>query len=311
MSFFSVIIPLFNKQDFIEDSLKSVLNQTFKDFEIIIIDDGSTDNSFQLATQFKDPRINLIQQKNQGVSIARNNGINQSKSKYIALLDADDIWHSNHLSELKKQILQFPEAGLYCNNYQVYYSKTLYKPANFNFKYGKECLLVDDFFKVSTTNTIALTSAVGFSKEKFNNIGQFNPYLRTGQDSDLWIRLALKYNVSFNPTITMSYKIFIDNSLSKNEYNEIKYNFVNSYNKEEQLNASLKTYLDIIRYSIAIRSKLGNDLNIYNKLKTEINYNNLNYKQKLLLNLPKPILVFTKKLQQFLIQNKIYLTAYS
>jgi glycosyltransferase involved in cell wall biosynthesis len=311
MSFFSVIIPLCNKEDFIEETIKSVLNQTFIDFEVIIIDDGSTDKSFQIVSRIKDKRINLITQENKGVSIARNVGIEYAKSKYIALLDADDLWYENHLYELKKQIVLFPEAGLYCNNYEVFYKKNVSRKATFNFQHGANCLIIKDFFKASMINSVAWTSAVGFSKEKFISIGKFNTNFKTTQDLDLWIRFALQHKVSFNPIITMAYKLYINNSLSKNEYNIMRYDFLISYSKQEQLNPSLKTYLDINRYALGIRCKMNNEIELYEKVKKEIDYKNLNFKQKLLLRFPKVLLKFIKRFQHFLISKNIYLTTYS
>lgn len=310
MPFFTVIIPLFNKEFFVEKTIESVLNQTFQDFEIIIVDDGSTDNSYEIASTYKSDQIKLFKQPNQGVSTARNIGIDKAKSKYIALLDADDYWYENHLSELKKQIDLFPEAGLFCNNYEVYYTSTFKRNAYFNFEFNEECLLIEDFFKASIINCLAWTSAVAFSKEKFKIIGGFDPYLKTAQDLDLWIRIALKYRVSFNPKITMSYKLYIDDSLSKNEFNTIRYNFNNKFLNEEKTNASLKLYLDKNRYALALRCKIHNDYDIYKKLKEEIDYQNLNFKQRILLKLPKKLLKTIKSFQVFLIKNNTYLTAH-
>ncbi|MEC3907249.1 glycosyltransferase [Tamlana sp. 2201CG12-4] len=308
--FFSVVIPLYNKEAYIIDTLNSVLNQTFGDFEIIIIDDGSTDNSLKVANTIKDNRISISKQKNSGVSVARNNGIKMAKSRYIALLDADDYWYKNHLFELRRLILTFPDAGLYCNNYEIFYSKDLVKPANINFQYEEECVIVKDYFKASITNSVAWTSAVAFSKEKFNSIGEFNTRLRTAQDLDLWIRMALKYMIVFNPKITMSYKLNVNNSLSKKEFNDIRYEFINSYSKEEKGNPSLKRYLDVNRYAIAIRCLMNNELALYSKTKKEINYKSLNNKQRLLLKFPRFLLLMIRRIQQFLINNGIYLTAY-
>src|SRR5690606_25175563 len=140
--FFSIVIPLYNKEAYIEDTIKSVLNQSFQDFEVIIVDDGSTDDSFEKASQFKSGKIKLLKQVNQGVSIARNNGIDNSHAHYIALLDADDLWHENHLNELKKQIDLFPNAGLFCNNYNLFYTETFSKNAQFNFDYETDCLKI-------------------------------------------------------------------------------------------------------------------------------------------------------------------------
>lgn len=310
MPFFSVIIPLFNKGQYLENTLKSVLNQSFQDFEVIIVNDGSTDNGPEIVSKFDDSRINLINQINKGVSAARNRGILEAKSEFIALLDADDIWYGNHLSELKKQINLFPEAGLYCNNYKVFYQRNISRPAKFNFTFNNECLIIKDFFKASIINPIAWTSAVGFSKEKFNQIGQFDLSLKTAQDLDLWIRLALKYEVSFNPLITMEYKLFVDNSLSKKELNAIRYDFISKFAEEEKAKPSLKLYLDINRYAVALRSKENNDLEIYKKLVTEINKSNLNNKQLFLLKLPVFMLKLMRYFHSLLVKNGIYVTAY-
>lgn len=312
MPFFSVIIPLYNKEAFIENTLKSVLQQTFQDFEIIIIDDGSTDNSYQNALRFNNDKIKLFKQNNKGVSVTRNLGIEYATSKYIALLDADDVWYPNHLFELKKQIDLFPDAGLYCNNYEIFHNESVCKKATFNFSYGTECLIVEDYFKASIINSVAWTSAVGFSKEIFKKLGGFNTSYKTAQDLDLWIRFALRHKVSFNPAVTMSYKFYIDNSLSKNEkeYNYIRYDFINSYNDEAKINASLKLYLDVNRYALALRSKLNGDKQLYLKVKKEIDFKSLNFKQVVLLHIPKNVLKFIKRFQNYLINKKIYVSAF-
>ncbi|WP_282136644.1 glycosyltransferase family 2 protein [Seonamhaeicola maritimus] len=310
--FFSVVIPLYNKEDYIEHTLKSVLNQSFKDFEIVIVDDGSTDYSFNKALKFKNSQVTLIKQENSGVSIARNNGIELAKSKYIALIDGDDIWYSDHLLELKRQIERFPNAGLYCNNYEVFYKKGISRKAEFNMPLSNDIFIVTDFFKASITNLVAWTSAVAFEKQKFYDIGKFDPYLKTAQDLDLWIRFALNYEVSFNPKITMTYNRFIENSLSKNEkeYNNIRLRFLTKYQEEEKTNPSLKLYLDINRYSFAIRCLLNNQYDLHEKFKKDIDYKNINLKQKILLSLPKFILKQANQFHQFLVKNNIYVTAY-
>ena len=309
--YFSVIIPLYNKEKYIEKNIKSVLNQLFNDFEIIIVDDGSTDNSVNIVSQFNSPKIKIIKQSNKGAGAARNLGINHAKADYIALLDADDCWHEVHLTELKKQIDLFPQVGLYCNNYEVLYSKTNCKKARFNFTYEEECVIVKDYFKASIINSVAWTSSVGFAKTKFDSLGGFNESLKTAQDLDLWIRFALEHPVSFNPKITMTYKLYVESSLSKNEYNLIRYDFINSYPEEERRNPSLKLYLDINRYAVALRSKINGETDIYSKLKTEIDFNNLNSKQKFLIRLPVFMLKIFKKIYQFLVNRNLYISAYS
>lgn len=111
---FSVIIPLYNKAHTIKHTLDTVLAQTFTNFEVIIVNDGSTDNGVDvIESNFNDPRIKIIHQKNQGVSVARNRGINESINDFIAFLDADDEWLSYYLEKTKEAIQMFPNSGIY------------------------------------------------------------------------------------------------------------------------------------------------------------------------------------------------------
>lgn len=310
MTFFSVIIPLYNKEDYIEETIKSVLNQSFNDFEIIIVDDGSTDDSLKLASQFQDSKITLIKQKNLGASVARNKAIETAKGKYIAPLDADDIWHKNHLLELKSLINSFPNAGLFCNNYEIKLNDNFVIKANFNFSYGSDHLEIPDFFDANIINYIPSSSSTAFLKSSFVKLGAYDTSLRTGQDLDLWIRFALQYKVVFNPTITMVYNNYDDSSLSKSDYNLDRYNYISNFNTEEQQNPSLKKYLDVNRYAVALRCKINNEKKLYRKLKNEIDYKNLNIKQKFLINIPAFGLKLIKRFQCFLINRKIYVTAF-
>lgn len=111
----SVVIPLYNKAHTITKTIDSVLNQKFKEFEIVIINDGSTDNGVEIIRKFtSDSRIRIFDQANQGVSVARNNGVAKAKYEYIAFLDGDDEWHHDYLLKMKESIELFPDAGMYC-----------------------------------------------------------------------------------------------------------------------------------------------------------------------------------------------------
>lgn len=110
----SVVIPLYNRAHVVCETINSVLSQTFRDFEIIIVNDGSTDNSLNIVKDnFDDPRISVIDQKNQGVSVARNRGVKEGKYEYIAFLDADDAWKPEFLSTIVDAIKLIPDAGIY------------------------------------------------------------------------------------------------------------------------------------------------------------------------------------------------------
>ena len=109
---FSVVIPLYNKEAFIRRCVDSVLLQTFSEFELIIVDDGSTDKSLSVVKLISDKRIRIVSQSNQGVGLARNRGVEESKAGWVAFLDADDLWTRDHLRELCKVIEMFEDVGI-------------------------------------------------------------------------------------------------------------------------------------------------------------------------------------------------------
>src|SRR5690554_4515625 len=123
MPYFSIIIPLYNKENYIHKTLISVLNQTFNAYEVIVINDGSTDDSVKIVKQINDQRIKIVHQKNLGVSVARNKGIELAKTNYICFLDADDFWQPNHLQSFYDAIHKFPNAKMYCNRYITQFAK--------------------------------------------------------------------------------------------------------------------------------------------------------------------------------------------
>lgn len=112
---FSVIIPLYNKAHTIRRTLSSIFAQSFQEFEILIVDDGSTDNGVELINSFvTDHRVRIIHQANQGVSAARNRGVTSAKYDYIAFLDGDDEWLPNYLAKMNESVDRFPFAGMFC-----------------------------------------------------------------------------------------------------------------------------------------------------------------------------------------------------
>ncbi|MFL2623645.1 MAG: glycosyltransferase family 2 protein [Flavobacteriaceae bacterium] len=145
MPFFSIIIPLYNKEKFIEKTIQSALNQTFLDFELIIVNDGSTDGSLELVKVFKDRRIKIYTIPNGGVSKARNFGIQKANANLIALLDADDLWKSSHLEELYNLRNAHPNCGLYAMGYTKKFDNANPINAHF-FKHENYNGIVPDFF---------------------------------------------------------------------------------------------------------------------------------------------------------------------
>lgn len=209
---FSVVIPLYNKKLFIKDTIESILNQEYQDFEIIVIDDGSDDGSVEIIESIKDDRIKLVQQINQGVSTARNCGIREAKYKWIAFVDGDDLWKSNHLKEILKMIERFP-------NEKVYVTSFGYSDDRYIFRHSRETSIfkVVNYFKEALKEPIVWTSNVVIDKGCFKKVGLFNRKISRGEDLDMWARLASEYSIIKSSQITAIYNVTDQDSLTKSK----------------------------------------------------------------------------------------------
>lgn len=193
---FSIIIPLYNKSPYVKKALESIYAQTFRDFELIVVDDGSTDESYSVAKSSlidSGTKYQLIHQGNLGASVARNNGVAASRGDYVCFLDADDWWSASFLERIDWLIREFPEAGIYGSNY--YYVKNgrqrvCVKSAKTG--YINYCKVYSDGLAMPLTSI-----SVAINREVFEKTGGFNPKLKLGEDFDLWIRIALKFRVAF------------------------------------------------------------------------------------------------------------------
>lgn len=231
---FSVVIPLYNKEISIKSTIESVLNQTFDNFELIVVDDGSTDASPYIVSEIKDDRIRLIRQKNQGVSVARNRGVKEAKYKWIAFLDGDDLWKENHLVEILKMMDKYPDRNVYVTSFEYSDGRYMYKlPRNV------EIFKIDNYFKESLKEYLICTDVIVINKESFNIVGGFNENLNRGEDLDLWARLAREYEVIKSSKVTAIYRIEAENrsvkSLSLIKSRVYNYNFSLSHSEEETL----------------------------------------------------------------------------
>ena len=192
---FSVIIPLYNKAPYIAKAIESVLGQTYRDFEVIVIDDGSTDQSLEVAKTFENKSITIVSQPNSGVSTARNNGVKLAKYPYICFLDADDWWHPTFLEEMKRLITDFPDAGIYGSGYYIV-KNGQERIAPIGVPQGFERGIIDYCEVYAKTLCMPLTSiSVVIPKHIFDEEKGFKSQLKFGEDFDLWIRITLKHKV--------------------------------------------------------------------------------------------------------------------
>lgn len=183
---FSVVIPYYKKRQYIERCLDSVLNQTFKDYEIVLVDDGSNDGLKELIrTKYVD-QVKIISQKNSGVSVARNTGIANSSRQYIAFLDADDCWSPFYLEKNAKIIEKE-------NSIQMigsHYSNSLENVEENNLKL--QYFQVDNYFKIGIRNTLFSSSTTILNSNFFRDNKGFDPSLKYGEDLDVWFRAVLE-----------------------------------------------------------------------------------------------------------------------
>lgn len=199
---FSVIIPLYNKSPYVAKAIGSVLGQSFKDFELIIMDDGSKDDSYEVASnaiEGHQSNCRLYRQENAGVSVARNNGVAVSKGDYLCFLDADDWWDSCFLEEMSKLIESFPDAGIYGTNYTIVNeTKRKTRVAQIGVEEGFEKGYINYCRAYSKTSYMPLwTGAVCIPRGVFEELNGFPKGVKLGEDFILWIQIALKHKVVF------------------------------------------------------------------------------------------------------------------
>lgn len=209
----SVIIPLYNKEKYIKETIQSVLNQTYKNFELIIVNDGSTDGSLKIVDSILDERIKVIRIENGGVSNARNTGIKNAKFEWIALLDADDEWETIYLENAFDLIQSYNITDVVATNY--YLKNQTGKKTALKIKKG----FLNSYFN----NPCITSSSVIINKRIFNEIGIFNEILKYGEDQHLWFRIASKYKIYFNDNPLVNYRLddhnFGNKDFSKRDIN--------------------------------------------------------------------------------------------
>ena len=290
---FSVVISVFNKEKYIADTLKSVLAQTFTDFEVVILNDGSTDKSEAEILKFKDPRIRYFSNENCGASAARNFTIQQTKSEYIALMDADDYWYPYYLEEQNRLLSEFPKESVFATATEINRNGKTFKNSYSIEAEGKDAILVD-YFEASQLDSILLSISTVLKKDVFENVGWYNSKIKSGEDTDLYVRIGLKYKVVFSKKFCASYMVR-KNSLFQSVKNlEVKASF-EAYESFEKDNPALKKFLDLNRYSLCILAKMEGNEDAFNKNFHKINRKNLSKKQRFLLQQNKTILKYMLK----------------
>ncbi len=196
----SIVMPLYNKEREVERAIESVLAQTFNDYELVVVNDGSTDKGPEIVKKIKDPRIRIVHQQNTGVSAARNRGLREAKASLMAFLDADDEWLPDFLKTVRCLQNKYPHCSVFATNY-------LYR--NIDGSLMRTIIrglppapwggLFEDYFKVASQSDPPIwSSAVAVRKEALASIGGFPVGVTAGEDLLTWAKLALRYKIAYS-----------------------------------------------------------------------------------------------------------------
>lgn len=311
MAFFTVIIPLYNKESYVENTINSILNQTFTDYEVLIINDCSTDESATKVKPFLSEKFKLIEHsENKGLSAARNTGIQNANSDYITFLDADDLWKPTFLETIHQLITDFPEAKIFGTNYEEVYKNKIVVPKNSSSELNLNSVQIIDFFKYNLGQGIYNHGSVCFHKCVYEKAGLYDESIDFAEDIDFNIRANYYFKLAYSNTIQMQYFMETETQLTRSSILNKRLPDYDKYEAFAKENNSLAKYLSFERYVLAKHIKTDGDHELYKKISSKIDYNYLNLKQKMLLKLPAFILKLIKEIKEVLIRKGLKITSY-
>jgi glycosyltransferase involved in cell wall biosynthesis len=255
----SVVIPHYNKESYIALALNSVLNQTFQNFEVIVVDDGPTDEGAAIVRAFRDPRICLIQGENRGVSAARNLGIEAARAEMVAFLDADDEWLPLFIDTILRLRALFPDAGLYGTAYEAHFPGTIIQRV-YNKSDGERILSSYFGALVEFESVIFYPSTSAAPKEVLIRVGGFPLGVKWNEDGTLWGKIALQYPIAYSPEVCSIYHQYTsNNSTGITEYLENPFlQYLSTIPRDELLRLGyiddLMEYSDLCRFAAISRN---------------------------------------------------------
>ncbi|MEP5837369.1 MAG: glycosyltransferase family A protein [Marinobacter sp.] len=245
----SVVIPLYNKEKYICKSLESVLSQTYSPHEVIIVNDGSKDNSIDVLTDFLDSRffencVKIVDQNNKGVSSARNLGARYATGDYVAFLDADDIWDRSFIEKMVRLICTHRGFAIYSCGHVV----NKLSSGTYSYKcYGKEVqeFSREAFSRVMSRCSLVNSSKVIIDKSLFFEIGGFPEGIKYGEDLYVWLRLMQKYRLCYLPDALVTINQDFDPERA-NRNSQVIYPLIYFSDERSMLVNSEKIYLNKI-----------------------------------------------------------------
>lgn len=254
-SVFSVIIPLFNKEKSVLNTLESILRQTFDSYEVIIVDDGSSDQSAAIVTHFIErnglaKNWHLYKKLNGGVSSARNYGVSKSSFDYIAFLDADDEWEPGYLFHQQKMIQNFPDASLWGCSWG--YSEN---GARIRINHNPNNYLgyIDDYWSIKKGTNIFHVGSSIYRKSALLQIGGYDERISMGEDLDVTYRMLLTYRAAYNSQYSGFYYVQDAENRAMNITHPIKKTlaaYIDKYSEQKRQNIPFAKHIDALALAI-------------------------------------------------------------
>lgn len=310
---FTVVVPLYNKQDFVESALQSICDQTVSNIEILVVNDCSTDNGIDKVRKLKDPRIRIIDHdRNKGLSAARNTGIKNANSDNLAFLDADDLWKPDFLEKISELMKLFSEAGLFATAYEeVHAEQIAVKTKNNVLLQSEEMAILDDFFYAAAKQPILWYGSTVVKRDVFEKVGHFDENITWFEDVDFNIRAALEFKVAYYNKTCALYTIESQNQITRTKIENRIVCDLSKYDKFATSNKSLKLFLDVNRYALAMDYKLAGSEQKSKMITSQIDIRNLTKLQIFLLKSNANIVRFLRKLKISILRRGFRLTTFS
>ncbi|AJR09502.1 hypothetical protein C9J03_02410 [Photobacterium gaetbulicola] len=284
----SVVIPLYNKEKYIKRCVDSVIEQSYQDFEIIVIDDGSTDSSIDVLNGISDSRLNIVKKENGGVSSARNKGIDLSNSEYVCFLDADDYWRKNVLCEFVRLIDCYEE----CSAFVV---SSTFNLDNCDHNREINDYVIDDYYEqLSKDNVIINSSSICIKKEIFSKIGKFPNDIHYGEDGYLWAKIYNSFKIAKSSYVGAIYDKQAVGRCADIYNPKLEHPLVIAFDKGERFSSEpeYESYINSLRFSFAKKWLLHGEKYKYKKTIERVKFNTL-FKSlfyRLIIYIPTPVL---------------------
>ena len=308
--YFSVVIPLYNKEPFVAKTITSVLNQTYQNFEIIVVNDFSTDNSLRLVEKIDDHRIKITEHnEKKGVSASRNTGINAATYSYIAFIDADDVWDRKFLETIVSLIKEYPEESVFATHYRRNFNgkNLIPKTRLLDKKIKGKSLIIDDFFKVNMGPLIITQSCFVAHKTVFKTVGIYDENVTSSEDIDFYIRCFSFYNLAYQFFELCTIINEDPNSLTKRKSSNQIFPELQKYLCKSD---SLNKFINFYHYCFYRKMKKEGALDEMKYYQKKINYKYLKIVQIIIIFMPVMVYQFLLKLKTFFSKREFYFTSY-